>query len=446
MSIPRIVIAGTWSGCGKTTIASGIMGALIARGLAVQPFKVGPDFIDPSHHTRICCRKSRNLDSFMMGEEGVRETFERACTGADIAVIEGVMGLFDGLEGSDIASTAHVARILDAPVILVVDVQGMSRSANALIGGYRSFDPSINIVGVIFNQVGSPRHRAMIETSLVVPASGWIPRQKEIAVKSRHLGLLMADEAGEMDGAAKLVEKFCCIDDIIAHAQQSTGKKILFSGIPGEYPCNPPAKVRIGVALDRAFCFYYEDNFDRLRNEGAELVFFSPLKGECPDVDAVYLGGGYPELYAEVLESSPFTKKIRADAENDMPVYAECGGLMYLSREITAEKTFRMAGILPADAEMTKRIQALGYVKGQCIAGSPPVAGSGEITGHEFHYSQILPDRDAHYAFRLSRGRGISEGFDGVYTGNTLGSYTHRYFSDTFARAFIHAAIRYRDH
>lgn len=448
MSIPRIVIAGTWSGCGKTTVSSGIMGALTARGYIVQPFKVGPDFIDPSHHTRICHRKSRNLDPFMMGEDGVRETFERACEGSDIAVIEGVMGLFDGLEGSDTASTAHVARILDTPVLLVVDVQGMSRSANAIIGGYRSFDPSIRIAGAIFNQVGSPRHQEMIEASLEVPAFGWIPRQKEIAVQSRHLGLLMADEAGEMDGAAKLVEEFCRVDDIVALAGRKISRQTPALKMSGNYPANQGAiteKPRIGVALDPAFCFYYEDNFDRLRAAGAELVFFSPVNGDCPEIDAVYLGGGYPELHAAILETSTFTKKLRTDAEKGMPVYAECGGLMYLSREIAAEKTFRMSGILPADAEMTKRIQALGYIKGEAKTGSPAIAGPSGIVGHEFHYSRILPDRDVHYAYKLSRGKGISEGRDGMYVENAIGSYTHRYFSDKFARAFVEAAKNHRN-
>jgi cobyrinic acid a,c-diamide synthase len=194
MNIPRIVIAGTHSGCGKTTIATGLMTALSARGLKVQPFKVGPDFIDPTHHTAICGRHSRNLDPFMMGEDGVLATFGRACKGADIAVIEGVMGMFDGLEGTEISSTAHVAKILAAPVALVVDVGGMSRSANAIVKGCTGFDPSVDFAGVIFNRVGSPNHRRMIEASLEVRPLGWVPRSQGVEVKSRHLGLQMAGE------------------------------------------------------------------------------------------------------------------------------------------------------------------------------------------------------------------------------------------------------------
>ncbi|HOI58991.1 MAG TPA: cobyrinate a,c-diamide synthase, partial [Methanoculleus sp.] len=205
--IPRIVVAGTHSGCGKTTLASGLMAALTARGLAVQPFKVGPDFIDPTHHTAICDRASRNLDPFMMGETGVRETFFRASAGADIAVIEGVMGLYDGLEGSDTASTAHVAKILDAPVLLVVDAGGASRSVHAMALGYAGFDPGVRVAGVIFNRVGSARHLAMIEATQSLPVYGGVPRRKDLTVGSRHLGLAMAAETGVLGGFGAVVEE-----------------------------------------------------------------------------------------------------------------------------------------------------------------------------------------------------------------------------------------------
>ncbi|MDD3622085.1 MAG: cobyrinate a,c-diamide synthase, partial [Methanofollis sp.] len=215
--IPAIVIAGTHSGCGKTTLASGIMAALQARGLEVQPFKVGPDFIDPSHHTAICGRPSRNLDPFMMGEDGVARTFLAASVGADIAVIEGVMGMYDGLEGGDLGSTAHVARILGAPVVLVADVGGMSRSAHALVRGYTTYDPAVRFAGVIFNRVGSPRHREMIEEELTVSALGWVPTKKEKAVSSRHLGLAMAGEAS-MAAFGEVCEAHCDLDALVASA------------------------------------------------------------------------------------------------------------------------------------------------------------------------------------------------------------------------------------
>ena len=221
--VPCIVIAGTHSGCGKTTIASGIMAALTTRGLKVQPFKVGPDFIDPSHHTRICGRPSRNLDPHMMGEQGCIDTFIRATAGADIAVIEGVMGVYDGLDGTDFASTAHVARLLNAPVILVVDIKGMSRSALALIRGYLDFDPTVSIAGVILNRVGSQRHRQMIEGSVSLPVLGWIPKREDITIESRHLGLKMAHETGSMKGLGSVIEEFCDLDALIACSKKTTG-------------------------------------------------------------------------------------------------------------------------------------------------------------------------------------------------------------------------------
>ena len=223
--VPRIVVAGTHSGCGKTTIASGIMAALTARGLKVQPFKVGPDFIDPSHHTRICGRISRNLDPFMMGERGCEDTFFRAAAGADIAVIEGVMGMYDGVDGTDLASTAHIARILQAPVVLVVDAKGMSGSVHALVDGYRHFDPTLKFAGVIFNRIGSIRHRSMIERSLAVPAFGYIPRREDLAVESRHLGLKMAHEAGTMGEFGRIIEETCDLDALKTLADRAGLRK-----------------------------------------------------------------------------------------------------------------------------------------------------------------------------------------------------------------------------
>jgi cobyrinic acid a,c-diamide synthase len=437
--VPRIVIAGTHSGCGKTTIASGIMAALIRRGLKVQPFKVGPDFIDPSHHTRICGRISRNLDPFMMGEEGCIRTFIRATEGADIAVIEGVMGMYDGVDGSDRASTAHVARILQAPVVLVVDAKGMSRSVHALIDGYRRYDPTLSFKGVILNRIGSIRHRSMIEPSLSIPSFGYIPRKEELSVESRHLGLMMAHESGNMGEFGKIIEETCNLDALLRAAYQVLPLTITIN--PEDCKCQTQSK--IGVALDEAFCFYYQDNLDRLRKAGAELVFFSPLAGSLPDVDAVYLGGGYPELHLPALESSRCTTELKHAAEAGMPVYGECGGLMYLSREIQSDRTYRMCGILPACLEMTGRIQALGYVKGEGIAGHLFFPSGQTVTGHEFHYSRLHPSYDARYAFRLSRGKGIDGGKDGLISQNVIGCYTHAYFTPSFAEALVGSALRF---
>lgn len=415
------------------------MAALTSRGLKVQPFKVGPDFIDPSYHTRICGRHSRNLDPFMMGDDGCRSTFFRASEGADIAVIEGVMGLYDGIDGGDLASTAHIARVLKAPVVLVADAKGMSRSAHALIQGFLAFDPTITIAGVIINRIGSPRHQAMIGQSGVVPVLGWIPRKDEISTKSRHLGLVMAHETESLDGIGSLMDDCCNLDELLSIAAKVP--PIGLASSPGESPSS--ARARIGIALDEAFCFYYQDNFDCLRHQGADLLFFSPLKDSLPDVDGLYLGGGYPELHLPALEAAGCTRDLKKASDDGLPVYGECGGLMYLTREIQADKSYRMAGILPGSAKMTGRIQGLGYVKGTATGVSPLLVPGQTFIGHEFHYSRVIPDADARFAAQLSRGKGILDGNDGLYTSSALGMYTHAYFTAAFARNFIDLAAAF---
>ena len=414
------------------------MAALVARGMKVQPFKVGPDFIDPSYHTRICGRNSRNLDPFMMGDDGCRSTFSRASAGADIAVIEGVMGLYDGVDGGDLASTAHISRILNAPVILVIDAKGMSRSVHALIQGFLSFDPSITIAGIIINRIGSPRHQTMIGQPGAVPVLGWIPRKDEISTKSRHLGLVMAHETESLNEIGSLVEDCCNLDDLVSIAANVPPINFVFRDDPPS-----SAKARIGIALDEAFCFYYQDNFDNLRQQGADLVFFSPIRDPMPDVDGVYLGGGYPELHLPALESAPCTRDLKKASDNGLPVYGECGGLMYLTREIRADKTYRMAGILPGSAKMTAQIQGLGYVKGIATGASPLLVPGQTFTGHEFHYSRIIPDADTRFAAQLSRGKGILDGNDGLHSSSALGMYTHAYFTTAFARNFVHLAAAF---
>ncbi len=439
LEIPRIVVAGTHSGCGKTTVASGLMAALTARGYVVQPFKVGPDFIDPTHHSAICGRPSRNLDPYMMGEDGVMATFAAACRGADIAVIEGVMGLYDGLEATDEASTAHVAKILAAPVLLTVDVKGMSRSACALVSGYAGFDPRLNLAGAVFNRIGTPRHRALIEPGLPVPAYGWLPKREDLAVASRHLGLTMAIETQAMSAFGEVVESACDLDGIAGLARSAPP-------LPQIPPpaATPEPTVTVGVARDPAFCFYYQDNLDRLRAAGAALVFFSPMHDRLPEADAIYLGGGYPELHAAALASSRCREDIRRVADDGMPVYAECGGLVYLTERIEGgDGTYSMAGVLPAVTEMTGRIQGLGYVEAR-VTGGPFASGQGCVyRGHEFHYSRIACDPGARFALALTRGKGIEDGRDGLFEQNTLGQYTHAYFTRDSAAAIIAAAERF---
>ena len=444
LAVPRIVIAGTWSGCGKSTVASGLMAALVARGKVVQPFKVGPDFIDPTHHTACCGRTSRNLDPFLMGEDGVRETFRNAAEGADVAVIEGVMGLYDGLDGTAEASTAHVARLLDAPVLLVVDVRGMSGSVHALLRGYRDHDPGLRLAGAVLNRVGSPRHRAMIERNLRIPVFGWIPRSTDFQVESRHLGLRMAHEGKGMSRIAVAIGGCCDLDGILSVAGEAPP---LSPGRQDPLP-EPGRKARIGVARDQAFCFLYQDNLDRLAAAGASLVFFSPLSDSLPDVDGVYLGGGYPELHAEGLEAGPCRVQLNVAAERGLPVYGECGGLMYLSEGIMepdGSTCHRMAGALPCTTEMTGRVQALGYVAGEWLGGSPFGPAGSPLHGHEFHYSTLSCAPDARFGIRLERGKGIRDGLDGISEHNTVAGYTHAYFTREFATSFVEAAAAWRD-
>ena len=441
--IPRIVIAGTQSNSGKTTVSRGLMAALVRRGLIVQPFKIGPDFIDPSHHTRVCDRVCRNLDPVMMGIAGVRETFVRACRGADIAIIEGVMGMFDGVDGTSEGSTAHVSKILQAPVILVIPVGGMSGSVHAIAEGFRNYDPAVNLAGVILNRVGSSRHAEMLKAGRTVEQLGFIPKTNHLEMGSRHLGLIMGEEYDIPEDLVRNMEDHCDISGLVRIARMAPPVMDVHSSKKNAN------KVRIAVAQDPAFCFYYQDNLDTLRSSGAELIFFSPMADLLPEADLLYLGGGYPELHAHSLESGPAREAIRNAGEDGMPIYGECGGLMYLGQGLSGSGSravgARWVDLLPAEAWMENRFQALDYTKG-ISAGGPSIAPAGtEINGHEFHYSRMEPDRDARYAISLSRGIGITGGKDGIYVNNCMGSYTHAYFSSRYAAELVDAGLRYRN-
>lgn len=440
--IPRLVIAGIHSNCGKTTVARGLMAALALRGFVVQPFKVGPDFIDPSHHTRICGRISRNLDPVMMGEDEVKRTFVRACHGADIAVIEGVMGMYDGIDGTTYGSTAHIARQLRAPVILVIPVRGMSGSVHAIAEGFKNHEPDSELCGVILNMVGSPRHRSLLQVGKSVEQLGFIPVSEELSISSRHLGLHMAEETEVSPCLVQIIEEYCDLQALVEVSRKAPPLPVT---TPDKR--DDSSQARIAIASDPAFCFYYQDNLDKLRDLGGELIYFSPLTDNLPEADLLYLGGGYPELHAHTLAKGPAIRGIREACDDGMPIYAECGGLMYLGRGLTSDEAgmdpVQWVGILPGEARMEKRFQALGYTIGT-FSGGPSVALPGsEVRGHEFHYSRIIPDRDARYAITLSRGTGITDSMDGMYVHNCMGAYTHAYFSWKNAREFISAASAY---
>jgi cobyrinic acid a,c-diamide synthase len=414
-----ILIAGTHSGVGKTTASMGIMAALKHRGLKVQPYKVGPDYIDPSHHTVICGRLSRNLDTYLMGTDGVRQIVARTATDADIVVVEGTMGLFDGIDSTEIASSAHIAKTLNLPVILVINVHGMSRSVAALLKGYSEFDPEVRIVGIILNQFGSLRHAELLKNALLdnIPIVGMIPRKKDIEVPSRHLGLYMAHEKDyNTKEMATFIEDNVDLDTVIELAEPCS-----FPEITDLH--RPETEVKVGIARDPAFCFYYQDMFDAFRYSGAEVVFFSPMAGEVPDVDGIYLGGGYPELYAEILERSETTHKLKSLASDGLPIYAECGGLLYLCKTYDVDdRTYKLADVVPANTRMTNRLRALGYTEALPLNKN---FCSHNIRGHEFHYSLTECDRDARFAYKMLRGKGITDGFDGLIEHNTLAGYMH---------------------
>jgi len=433
-----ILIAGTHSGVGKTTVSMGIMAALKHRQLKVQPYKVGPDYIDPSHHTAICGRPSRNLDTYIMGTDGVGQTVARTSADADIVVVEGVMGLFDGIDSTEIASSAHIAKTLKLPVILVINVHGMSRSTAALLKGYSEFDPEVRVVGVILNQVGSQRHAELVRNSLPgnIPIVGMIPRRKDIEVPSRHLGLYMAHEKDyNTEEMAAFIEENVDLDAVIELSEPISVPEI--RNITG-----PEADLRIGIAMDPAFCFYYQDMFDAFRDCGAEVEFFSPMEGELPDVDGIYLGGGYPELYAETLEKSETTRKLKGLAADGLPIYAECGGLLYLCGTYEIDnRTYKLADVVPANTRMTNRLKALGYTEARPL---DKTFSSHNIRGHEFHYSVTECDRDAKFAYEMLRGKGIQDGFDGLVEHNTLAGYMHSHPATFPVEKFVQKCREYR--
>lgn len=439
MQISRVVIAGVTSGVGKTTVAVGIMHALRKRGLRVQPFKVGPDFIDPSYHTLVTKRNSRNLDVWMMGRQGVLDCFASASENADIAVIEGVMGLFDGMSGkTDFASTAHVAKILDAPIILVVDASKGARSIAAIILGFLHFDRKLRIAAVILNNVAGERHANYITEALAgivkIPVAGILSRNSSIKMEERHLGLVPALELRETRRQVILRTARHMAESIDVDRVLSLCSTRPLPDAPDH--SKRPARVRIAVALDESFNFYYTDNLIALKRSGAQLVFFSPVREQkVPDrVSGIMLGGGFPEVLADRLENNrSMLRSIRkAVVEEAMPVYGECGGLMYLTRSISGyngeKKARKMAGIVDADTLMTGRL-TLNYTDAECEG---PVFGKMHLRGHEFHYSSIENiARDSRFAYCMKKGKGVTGNQDGfIINDNGLAAYMHLHFAN----------------
>jgi cobyrinic acid a,c-diamide synthase len=441
---PTLIIAGTTSGVGKTTISLAIMYALkYKKGFSVQPFKIGPDFIDPSYHKIITGRESRTLDAWMMGNRGIVSTLQNAAIDVDVAIIEGVMGLFDGLSGkSDFASTAYVAKILNTPVILVIDAAKAARSIAAMAYGYLHFDRTLKISGIILNNVSGPKHARYIteacKSKIKVPILGIVQRDNELRMDERHLGLIPTDELdytkkSKIMNVAKKVSEEIYYDKIVSlyKLKKSKFTEIVKKSEPSI------SKLKIGVALDNSFNFYYNENLNSLRNLRAEITFFSPLNdNHIPnDVSGLILGGGFPEVMADKLHSNQSMRRsIKTAVEQGMPIYGECGGLMYLTKSIAGyrdfKKPFKMVGVIDANTIMTGRL-TLNYT--QADMTSNLFGNIQNIRGHEFHYSKIenIP-QDSKYVYNLKRGSGIDGGkHDGVLVYNSIASYMHLHFYDT---------------
>jgi cobyrinic acid a,c-diamide synthase len=450
------VVSGVASGVGKTTVSLALLSAFRQRGLQVQPFKCGPDFIDTSHHTAIAGRPSRNLDTWMLSADANREIFQRGFVNADVAIVEGMMGLFDGVAGgTEKGSTAEIAKFLQLPVILVIDASRSARSAAAVVKGFATFDPELRVAGVILNRAANERHFEMLREAIVantdVAVLGWMPHAAEAAIPERHLGLRVAEETQDHAARAELLtalaEKYFDLEQILA----LTSPRDAEAPPASEITPLQTDRIRIGVARDEAFSFYYEDNFDLLREHGAELVFFSVLREDFPaNLDALYLGGGYPEIHAEALSSNAgLIASLRAFAASGKPVYAECGGLMLLGKELILRdgRGFAMAGLLPIRFQMTERLVKFGYAEVEflqdCLLGDRGTV----VRGHSFHYSAAETLEEMATAYRVRYSLSGKEEREGFSRGNVLGSYVHLHFranpslADTFVRRAL--AARY---
>lgn len=449
-----LVIAGTHSGVGKTTVATGIMAVLCRKGYKVQPFKVGPDYIDPSYHSAVCGLPSRNLDTWLLERAAVVELFRRAMTNKELAVVEGVMGLFDGFRGEDEeGSTAHVAKLLRLPVILVVDAWAAARSVGALALGFKNFDPHIELAGVILNGIAGERHLEFVKPSLEkagVTLLGYLPKRPDLRLPERHLGLIPTVEGRvsvEFYGRlAEQVERTIDVDRILRLAGpidlSEPDSSLLFPA------AHRAAKVAIAVARDKAFNFYYPDSLDLLEAWGAEIVSFSPLEDrELPSgVGGVYIGGGFPELYArELSENSTMRCSLQKAAQRGLPIYAECGGLMYLGESIEDSEgnSYPMAAVFPYRSSMKGSKLTLGYRNVSALDDNPLMSKGESVRGHEFHLSVLQGGSRGSSAYDVLDQPGRKEGFR---VRNTMVSYIHLHLGSkrSLAPSFVDFCAAWR--
>jgi cobyrinic acid a,c-diamide synthase len=435
------VVAGTASGVGKTTITAALLAALRARGLTVQPFKCGPDYIDPAHHTVLAGRPSYNLDTWMLPVATNLSIFRKAMHDADVAVVEGVMGLFDGVNGSsDEGSTAEIAKLLDLPIVLVVDASNAARSIAATVKGFAEFDPKIRLLGVILNGPAGPSHVNLLREAIApigVPLLGCFPKVPALGLQERHLGLVTAGEKTWNSEQVRLLiqtvesnielDRLLASCDILAQGEAAEGISVNKSG-------KRNGRVHIGVARDRAFSFYYQSSLDSLRAAGAELVETSPLSDASlpADLDGLYLGGGYPEVFAEELaQNHSFLESLQKFARSGHPIYAECGGLMYLANDLQTldGRRHTMASVLPLSVEMLDHLDGFGYTEVQvhsdCLVGPRGT----RLRGHSFHHSRVTHVGDLRRQYHTRRVLTGTEEDEGYCAGNVLASYVHLSFA-----------------
>jgi cobyrinic acid a,c-diamide synthase len=436
------MIVGTNSGVGKTTVTLGIMSALVSKGIKVQGFKAGPDYIDPSHHKFVTGNASRNLDTWMMSDSVCRELFERSAIDADISVIEGVMGLFDGsINSTGHGSSAHLARVLKTPVILVISAKGIAQSAGAVVMGYKEFDKDVNLSGVIVNNVANHNHydciKRSIEDACSVPVLGYLSKDQEITIPERHLGLVPSEEnighSNLYEKLGKMVLETIDIDGLLkaacsADAFPDYDKSIFLDS-------NDSLNVTLAIAKDNAFCFYYQDDIELFEALGAKIKYFSPLHDKCipVDVDGIFLGGGFPELNAEKLMENESMRESILDANNNGTIiYGECGGMMYLLEKLIDcdGRSFKMCGVLSGTSGMENKRQGLGYIIVNATSDNVICKRGDTFRAHEFHWSRLLdvPD-DTVFAYKTQKSNGKQSKSDGIYRKNVLASYTHVHFS-----------------
>lgn len=441
--IPRLIITGTNSNVGKTVISCAIIYGLQKRGYSVQPFKAGPDYIDAGYLSAISGRQACNLDVWLMGKNNTLDSLAKNST-SDISIIEGVMGFYDGIDGSkNLASTYQLHRITKSPVILVVDVSGVGRSVAATVLGFMQFNKKTQISGIILNRVGSERHKRICTDaikSLNIQVLGAIPKNI-IQLKSRHLGLIPVMEGNKNKDIEKIshtIHDYIDMDKIIKisksaptiHLQKSSKKR--------------DSRTTIGIALDGSFNFYYKDNLEKLKNNGAKLEFFSPETSKrMPDINGLYIGGGFPEVRGAILEKNyTLINEIKKAILNGIPTYAECGGLIYLGKTLQYDnKQYDMVGAVDAHTYMTKR-PTLNYTKGVMydnILNKKTI----KFHGHEFHYSKMDVSEDSRFAQRLYRGEGILDNKDGILVHDTMASYGHLYFSDKMAKNIVECCAKF---